>query len=321
MKPLVAKFIAIACLSLPLVGCDEPGFSVGENSDELLETMNSVLLAPNRSCEELRRAFQLDNLPVVAVPSEAGMVYEENWVALPGGKGLRTWFLPAKQQRGVILLAYGAVGSMPCYLYTTRLLVDNGWSVMMYDYRGFGDSTGEASFDNLVGDFNEMLTWTKEYTREPRITLMGISLGTIPAVAAAARRPEDVNGVILDSPINLGASVRRFDFMIRSNARKITALIDRDLMSHKIIGAMQAPSLFFLHEEDGLAPPFITRQLFDAAGGDKQLARLPGVGHARGVFFATDLYQAYIESFLSRVWEPERPPQFAADPPPIPTRQ
>ncbi|MFN0138163.1 MAG: alpha/beta hydrolase [Phycisphaerae bacterium] len=318
MKRFRSTAAAFACIAVALSGCEDFGFPVGDNRDELIHTMNSVLLSPHRSCDELRKAFLLDHLPIVDLPSEAEMPFEENWVALPGGKGLCTWFLPAREQRGVVLLAYGAVGSMSCYLFTSRLLVESGWSVMMYDYRGYGRSSGEASFETLVSDFDEMLTWTQEYTREPRITLMGISVGTMPVIAVASRRPQDVNGVILDSPINLGASVRRFDFMIRSNARKVTALIDRDLISHRLIGELCAPSLFFLHEDDGLAPPALTTALFNAAGGSKQLARLPGLGHARGVFFETELYHAYVEAFLTGIWEPGREPQFAADPPAIP---
>ena len=36
-----------------------------------------------------------------------------------------------------------------------------------------------------------------------QVTLMGVSVGTMPAVAQAAARPEDVNTLVLDGLISL----------------------------------------------------------------------------------------------------------------------
>lgn len=269
--------------------------------------LNHYMLAPEKTCADLRSAFALDFLPVVETPDQAGLRYEENWVVLPDGNGLLSWYLPAPQSRGTVLIAYGAVGSMPCYLFTARLLVESGWSVMMYDYRGFGRSTGEASIEHMVGDFDEMLSWTLEYTKQPRVTVMGISLGSIPAIAVAARRPGEVNGVVVDSPVSLTAEMRRFKFLAREAAARLGKLLNNEIFSDRVIANLQVPSLFYLHEEDGVTPPGQVRDLYRRAGAEKQLACIPEVGHVRGVYTHTNLYAAYLNSFLARVWESRSP--------------
>lgn len=298
---------AISISLFMAISCGQPGVDLGSNDRETNYILDQWLLKPQKSCEELKREFSLDGLPIVDTPDEASMPFEAHDVPLSGGGSLRAWVIPAPANRGTVLMAYGAVGSLPCYLFTTHILHDAGWSVVMYDYRGFGASSGQASLSNLAGDLDRMLDWTLAKTKRRRVTLMGVSLGTIPVIAVAARRADDVNAVVLDSPVNLGAELRRFGYLLRQPPERLIGSLDPDVRSDEIVDRLTMPSLFYLHERDGMTPPRHTLELFARAGGEKELAPLPGVGHARGVFLQTELYRGYLDAFLTEIWERREP--------------
>jgi pimeloyl-ACP methyl ester carboxylesterase len=209
--------------------------------------------------------------------------------------------MPTALKRGTVIVSIGASGSMPCYLYTIELLLDNGWSVVTYDYRGFGGSGGKPSLADLVPDAHTVLDWTLNRTGGTEVTLMGISLGSIPSIAVAVQRPASVNGVILDSPVALGLEIQRFGFLLGDPGLYVSFL-DPLLLSENIVQGLSTPLLVLMNENDWLTPPAQTELLYELAQSPKELARFPDIGHARGVFRDTEYYSFRVESFLARVW-------------------
>ncbi len=278
--------------------------------DEVEKGLSSVIMNPAVTCEELRKSFGLEHLALVDTPDQAGIAYEEHWVAVPQtGQAVRMWYAPAKLNRGVVVISLGAVGSLPCYLFTTRLLTQNGWSVVSYEYEGFGLSTGTPSLLSLRPDLQAVVDWTIGYTGFERVTLLGISLGTIPTVAVAAESPEKVNGVMLDSPVALRAEIERFRLLVGGQDGRVLAALPDELVSERIIGDMRVPSLIFMHERDDITPTTTVKLLFDLAPAPKTLVSFPSLNHARGQYFDTDRYVFAAESFLSGIWTYDAAPQ------------
>lgn len=283
---------------------------VGEPLDSagMYDLLNRVMLEPNVDCATIQSRFGMDEMPLVSTPDELALAYSETYVNTPDDKALRTWYLPATEDRGVVLLSYGAVGSMPCYLFAARILVANGWSVVLYDYRGYGGSDGTASLEMVASDLDAVLDWTLENAGHDQVTLMGISLGTIPSIPVAVHRSDAVNGVILDSPVVLSHEVRRFGTVLGKLSQAVLKLLPFELLSEDAVEVMPQPVLFYSAGRDLLTPPDMVEMLFDRAPGPKVLVELEGIGHARGIFRQTERYAVELENFLVRVWEGREPP-------------
>lgn len=260
------------------------------------------MLNPEISCEQLRDDFDLVGLPITDDPAEAGMRYEEYWVPAPDGETLRVWYLPVENPHGVVVISPGNTGPMSCYLFTGRILTEGSWDVVIYDYEGFGGSTGEALLRTLRDDLSTVVAWTRATTGFPQVTLFGMSLGSIPAVAVAVGQPSDVNAVVLDSPIALATEIERFDVFVYGQSEEVIAALEPWMDSENSIADLHQPLLVFLHELDSVAPPEAVDALFNAAGGPKQLVRFPELHHARGQFVRTDEYRRHLVDFLNSVW-------------------
>jgi uncharacterized protein len=272
------------------------------SKQQVYQTLDSLILDPGVSCEQLRDGFNVEHLEIVYSPLALGLDYEEHYVKAFDGTPLRIWYIPAALDRGTVILSGGAAGSMPCYLFTAELLIRNGWTVVMYDYRGFGGSAGQASLAYLTPDLDALVDWTLTRTGREAITLMGISLGTISSVAVSTLRPNVANGVILDSPVALGLEITRFSLLLGEELQLYLDYLDPLLITENVIESMATPMLILLNERDLLTPPVQAELLYERAAGPKELARFPGAGHARGVFRDTEYYSFRVETFLSDIW-------------------
>jgi pimeloyl-ACP methyl ester carboxylesterase len=290
---------------------------VGEPLDSagMYDLLNRIMLEPGVDCATIQKRFNMEGMPLVSTPDELGIAYTETYINTPDQTALRTWYVPAEEDRGVVLLSYGAVGSMPCYLFAVRMLVESGWSVVLYDYRGYGGSSGSADLEPISADLDAVLDWTLENAGHDQVTLMGISLGTIPSVPVAAKRSDVINGVILDSPVVMSHEVRRFGPILGKLVQSILRMLPFELLSEDAIQVMPEPVLFFSAGKDLLTPPAMVEFLFERAPGPKYLVTFDGIGHARGIFLETERYGIELESFLARVWEGREPSGTAVPPP------
>lgn len=272
------------------------------SADEAVAALSALILDPSRTCADLRSDFGMEHLPLVDSPTEIGLEFEEHWVSTVDGEVLRVWYLPAELDRGTVVVSPGAAGTVPCYLFTAQLLVESGWSAVLYEYEGFGWSSGEPSLTALCPDLEAVVDWARARTGRRQVTLLGMSLGTIPSVAVAVERPHAVNAVVLDSPVALGTEIGRFGFLLGGRAEDLISVLDPKLRSETIIDEMRQPLLVFSHEWDIVTPPETVDLLFRLAPGPKDLLRFPQHEHARGQFHSTEVYARYLDAFLSEVW-------------------
>jgi pimeloyl-ACP methyl ester carboxylesterase len=299
---LLAALTALAVLA-GTSGCT----MLGITEDEFVGVASGFALAPDKTCEELKYAFGVPHLPTVDTPEGIGIAYEEAAVTTAEGNTLRVWYVPALLDRGTVVLSMGAVGNMSCFLYVTYMLRANGWSVVMYDYTGFGGSSGSPSLVHLYDDLDAVLTWTLERTGQPQATLMGVSIGSIPSVALAVSRPEAVNGVVIDGPISIAAEIKRFRALLLGNPPDFLARLDPLSLLDNTVPQLTQPALVFLYGRDEYMSSAAFPPLTSAAPAPIRLVRFDDLAHARGPYLETAVYFAELDAYLASVWSPPLP--------------
>jgi fermentation-respiration switch protein FrsA (DUF1100 family) len=121
-------------------------------------------------------------------PEALGWKFEE--VRVPVGRETTFgWFIPAENERGVVLVCHGNGGNMGTHLSGTRQFHNLGFSILLFDYGGFGKSTGNPSERRCYADAEAMwryLVQTRGVSRE-RILVWGGSFGGGTACELARR--------------------------------------------------------------------------------------------------------------------------------------
>ena len=230
-----------------------------------------------------------------ATPRDAGLEYEEVRLNTSDGESLHAWFVPAPQSRGTVLLFHGNAGNISHRLEYLSMLHRLGYSSFIFDYRGYGRSSGSPSEQGTYRDAEaawHYLTVTRKI--EPRrIALLGESLGGAVAAWLASRQqpgalvlasvftsvPEMAAELYPFLPVRL---LSRFDYNTRACLEKV-----------------EVPVLVAHSREDDIISYRHGRALFDAARGPKSFLEMRG-GHNDGFLFSRETWAGELGAFLDR---------------------
>jgi abhydrolase domain-containing protein 17 len=162
-----------------------------------------------------------------------------------------------------------------------------GFSVLAYDYQGYGTSQGKptekTSYEDELAAY-EYLTRDLKLAPE-RIIIYGRSVGSGPAVHLAARKP--AAGLILQSPF-----MSAFRVLTR-----VPILPFDKFPNYKQIARVRCPVLIIHGANDTVIPPWHGRKLWEAANQPKQLVMVPGADHNDLNFVAGASYFQTLQAF------------------------
>jgi uncharacterized protein len=131
-------------------------------------------------------------------PYQVGLAGEDISLSTDDGLELAAWWFPHPEPRGAVILCHGNGGNRSYALPLARRFFDRGFSVLDFDYRGYGGNPGSPSEDGLRADAHAALAHvTAEGFTPERILVHGHSLGSAVAIALAAE--SDVGAVIIEN--------------------------------------------------------------------------------------------------------------------------
>ncbi len=93
--------------------------------------------------------------------------YDENPLLVEDTIVIQTYqFEPTTEPKANLFLAYGGGGNVTTYQNMIKTLVDNGFTVYAFDYRGFGKSNGKPSYKGVIQDtrkaFSDFISRSQE---------------------------------------------------------------------------------------------------------------------------------------------------------------
>lgn len=212
------------------------------------------------------------------------------------GIRLAGWFVPGGGDSGrtTVLVFNGNAGDRSFRAPLAQALNRSGFSVLLFDYRGYGGNLGSPSEGGLLADARaarEYVAW-REDVDPGRMVYYGESLGSAVAVRLAAEHPPAA--MVLRSPFTSIADVGRvhYPFLpVRSLLRDRFSCVDR-------ISSLACPLLVLAGEKDSIVPSTQSRRIFDAAREPKRFVLIPGADHNGLELFAGDRLVAEVVRFV-----------------------
>ena len=148
-----------------------------------------------------------------------------------------------------------------------------GWSLLMFNYRGYGRSEGKADEAALFADALQIYDYAVSRAQGGRVALMGRSLGSGVAVHVAAQRP--VAGVILVSPYDSVESVAKGIYPYLPIGLMLKHRFDSLTRAPQI----NAPLLCLVASDDRVIPRPHSERLYAAWGGPRQWREIRETAH------------------------------------------
>jgi len=210
--------------------------------------------------------------PLASRPARPG-VAEVVVVAADGSK-LRGWFVKGGEGRAPLVIYFGGNAEEVSWLAETADRFA-GWSLLIVNYRGYGESEGRPSEQALLADSLAIHEFARGLpdVDPTRIVAMGRSLGSGVAVHLAAERT--LRGVILVSP---------YDSLVAVGARHYPFLPVSLMLRHRFDSLSRAPRidtplLCLVAEDDRIVPVAHSRTLYEAWRGRKTWREIPRADH------------------------------------------
>ena len=218
-------------------------------------------------------------------PGDMGVRYEEVFLTTVDGENLNGWFVPASSSRDntsalTFLWFHGNGGNLghraeDVVQLTRRLNVN----VFIFDYRGYGKSTGSPTEQGVYQDARTALSYLKgrDDVSEGGIVFLGRSLGTAVAVELAASLPKESQptGLILISPLTSTHDVAR----VSNRFNPLRFLVPDRFNSLSRIPGIESHLLVIHSDWDEMIPLEQAERLFAAANHPKSFYLWPEAGH------------------------------------------
>jgi fermentation-respiration switch protein FrsA (DUF1100 family) len=214
------------------------------------------------------------------------------------GLRLRGWFFSTggDTPRPTILVFNGNAGNRSYRAPLATGLRDQGFQVLLFDYRGFSGNPGTPTERGLALDARaarDFLIRRSDVDRT-RLIYFGESLGSAVAAELAAEHPPAA--LILRSPFTSMADIGQYHYWWLP----VRALIRDRYASHDLIGQVRSPLLVILGEDDSIVPAEYSRRLFEAAKEPKALLAIPDADHNDYDLLAGETMIEGIVEFLRR---------------------
>ena len=205
------------------------------------------------------------------------------------------WFVPGRPDR-TLLIFCGNGGNLT---YRAPLLArmrrELGASLFIFDYQGYGGSSGVPSEAATRADAGAALAYLRGRPDvDPRgIAYYGESLGSAVAVDLAAEEPP--LALVLNAPFTSIRDMARVHYSILG---PLLGLVRTRYDSAARIGEIRVPVLVVHGAADEVVPVELGRRLYDAANEPKRLLVVPGARHNDLVDVGGAAYWAAVREIL-----------------------
>ncbi|HMB39726.1 MAG TPA: alpha/beta hydrolase [Wenzhouxiangellaceae bacterium] len=230
-----------------------------------------------------------------ATPGRIGLQFENVEIETGDGERLHGWWIPHPSPRGSLLFSHGNAGNISHRLDSLEIFYQLGFNALIYDYRGYGRSTGRPSETGLYRDAEAAhgwLTGTKNIPSD-EIVLFGRSMGA--AVSARLARARPPACLILESAFTSvpdRASELYWWLPIRW-------LLELEMNTREYVAGTDTPTLVIHSRDDEIVPFEHGRRVAEAAGEKADLLEISG-GHNTGFLRSREIYIQGLDRFLAR---------------------
>lgn len=172
-------------------------------------------------------------------------------------------------------------------------------NLIVVDYRGYGLSEGSPSVGSLIKDARDVLPALKEHlekrSKEPKLWVMGRSMGSIAALNLACHYPAELQGLIIESGF---ASVTRLitHLGIMAPNPELKVIEEAAL---QIVREINLPALILHGDRDTLVPWAEGKLIYDNLGSTaKEMITITGASHNDIIFRDIPRYFGAIQQFM-----------------------
>jgi pimeloyl-ACP methyl ester carboxylesterase len=239
---------------------------------------------------------------VEVTPTDFSLAHEEIWLPVQNGdrvEQIHGWWLAATQPHApVLLFLHGNSSNIGANLTQAVRFQQMGFSVLTFDYRGYGQSKGK--FPHEAQMYQDAQVAWQYLAQERRIStqqifIYGHSMGGAVAIELALHHPEAAGLIVESSFTSLQETIEQ---TTNYHIFPIQWLLTERFDSIAKVPQLQVPVLFIHGTADTRVPFSMSEKLFTATATPKQLYLVPEAGHNNVAEVAGAGYRQTVQKFV-----------------------
>jgi fermentation-respiration switch protein FrsA (DUF1100 family) len=196
-----------------------------------------------------------------------------------------------------VLVCNGNAGYRAHRLPLAQALAQQGYHVLLFDYRGYAGNPGTPTEDGLRTDARAaaLALAGRPEVDAGRVAYFGESLGASVCGGLAAERPPAA--LILRSPFPSTVEMGRHHYPYLPVVEPL--VWDRWPLAQQLADDVHAPLLIVVGERDEVVPPDLSRRAYDAAASEpKRWVEVAATHHNDEALLAGEEMLAEVSAFL-----------------------
>jgi uncharacterized protein len=216
--------------------------------------------------------------PIKKIEKTFHCQYTEVSIKVPNGESLSGWYFKIPGAKKTVMVSHGNAGNIQHRLELCPLLLSTGCSVLLYDYAGYGKSTGSPSLPKVCADALAAFDYltNDQHIHASDVIIYGESIGC--GVTSELSMKRRAGAIILQSPFTslpaCGADKLPFLRLYPDWIFPAPHLDNLEIMKNA------HPPLLIIHgKKDSILPYQYSERIMAEAVEPKTLVLLPDAGH------------------------------------------
>jgi len=226
-------------------------------------------------------------------PKNLGIAFEEINFKTADGQLLNGWFVPAKDAQATVLYCHGNAGNIYHRLHKVKFFHEMGMNFFIFDYRGFGKSSGKPAEKGLYKDARAAYDYlvSRNDVDKKKIVVYGKSLGGPIAADLCVNR--QASALILEG--SFASVVLRAQQLYPFLPMKVLITQKYDTLAK--VKNLRIPKLIAHGRQDEVISFHHGEILFTAAAEPKQFLSFDG-SHNDDLYVTSPVYKDELLKFL-----------------------
>lgn len=201
------------------------------------------------------------------------------------GSSINGWWLTPKKIKynATFIFFHGNSGSLYSQYQLISPLVLQGFRVFIFDYSGFGFSTGKATRNNLLKDGVSAIQYVCDSLKDPQATyIYGQSYGGQLSIASYLQSNRSLKGIVTEGTFSNFKDIAKYNSGIFGKL-----IVSKGYSADKLIETLNIPILLIHSEDDKTIPFSMGKYLYGKARQPKDFVKINGE-HCHGLILYSD---------------------------------